>query len=341
MPFSRKRGARKDNPKIDEAGSEHAKPDAIQAIIHAPKWPLVLGSILVLSGLLVLFVGAEAMPLWRKLLGALISELGFAFFIAFVLHATLEYHAREESEKQVSRGILSYIYRADLDNKLFFATEEHIFRAKFYRRSLDVEYEFLAKKDDRFLVKHTLTYIIENISQSTETYEIKTYVEKADYVAPNERVDPTILTGLQRLTIDGKPLTPEQIKAADDRLIDDDDFERCSHPITLNPGEKRRIQAVHIVEKYAQDSELWRSLLPCSDLTFRVRWNKDFNIKVRAQAVHPFDAFDSLDIDENSLNANLAKPFFPQNGVYFWWGPKGNELLTPALEQPNSDGKLS
>ena len=92
---------------------------ALLSFVSAPKWPLILGISLVFIGLIVLLLGSGQTSVAQKLTGALFSEFGFAFIIAFVLHMTVDLHAKIENEKQVSKGILSYIYGNGFDDDLF------------------------------------------------------------------------------------------------------------------------------------------------------------------------------------------------------------------------------
>lgn len=205
---------------------------------------------------------------------------------------------------------------------MFLATEEHVFKAKFFRSSLDVEYEFLKDNGNNIIVKYSLSYEVENIGREFATYQVLTLVEKrADHVGVS--FSDGVQLGLLRITVDGQDVAPEEIEQARNAIPDDDDFVTSSYPIQLNPGERRRVQVVHVLEKGLRDSELWRSLIPCAGITFRLRWNPDSNLVFRAEPVHPAGKFDSIHRDENSLIATLGQPFFPHNGIHFWWSSKG------------------
>jgi len=112
-----------------------------------------------------------------KLLGVGLTELGFAFFIAFFLHISIEMHSRTEHDRQISRGVLSYIYGVNLDDQMFHATEEHVFRSNFFRRDMRVQYDFQSLRDGKLLIKHSVEYWVENIGNSDDIYDIRTFVE--------------------------------------------------------------------------------------------------------------------------------------------------------------------
>lgn len=291
-----------------------------KALIDAPKWPLVIGAILVLIGVIILVAGGGELGLARKLIGALVSELGFAFLIAFVLHASIELHSRLEHDKQISRGIISYIYGTNLDDQIFFLTEEYVFRSPFYRTEMTLDMDFMARQENNVLIKQTISFVIQNISSKTLEYKFKTFVEKpaGDCGAAFSSQD---RIGLKRLSIDGVNLNETQLQKVRDALPDNDDFYLSGHTLRMQPDEKRRVVIVNHIEKCLVDSELWRTLVPSSGITLRIRWSESVNLSIKCQAVHPADAFDSVAVDADSITASLLRPLFPHNGVHIWWAP--------------------
>jgi hypothetical protein len=297
----------------------------INELAEAPKWPLVYGTILILTGIIVLFAGTD-ISIARKLFGALISELGFAFFIAFIIGITIEIKTHAERDRQMSRGIISYIYGVNLDNELFLTTEEYVFKTPFYREDLEINYTFLRRRDGKFLLKYTIGYIVTNVGRHANDYAVHTFVEKEQKNNGERTAFPEIELGLQKIIIDGTELTADEITTARDAVADSRDYMQSSHTINIPPGESRRILGVHLMEKWERDAELWQSVNPCSGVSLVVNWAEDFNLDVKAGAVHaantgnhPRNGFDSKSYDSNSLRAALIRPLFPFNGVYMWW----------------------
>jgi hypothetical protein len=316
--------------------------DERASILHelsdAPKWPLVYGAFFILCGILILFVGTEASVL-RKLVGALITELGFAFFIAFVIGVSIELRAKVEHDKQISKGLLSYIYGVSLDDDMFISTEEYVFRTPVFRRDLTVSYDFLKMQDDKVLLKYTLSYLVENVSRNPIDYDVHTFVEEPAELCESPPAFQTVEIGLQSITIDGAALKKTEVEKAKSVKEENQDFRESSHSIRMQPGERRRIMTVHLIEKCARDSELWRSLSACAGLTLIINWSEQIPMEVRAAAVHPANKFDSLVRDANSITASLYRPFFPHNGVYFWWSPKVAKPDHSEGAGPISDGR--
>jgi hypothetical protein len=292
----------------------------IREMIDAPKWHLISGTIFVIIGILIL-ISSSKISLFYKLLGALVTEIGFALIIAFVLHVTVELHAKIEHDKQISRGLLSYIYDVNLNNDMFLLAERHILKAPFLRSNLQIEYDFLSLTGGIFQVKYTVEYLVENVSSTEKQFIIKTFVEKA---MESDNGDKNRNKGLQRITVEGQNLQSDDldnIKSAS--FTKSPDFIVSEHAIDLPPGQSKRIECVHLIEKFERDSELWRSVVPCSGVSLKIKWKPEFNILMTACPIHPADVFDSINIDEHcTLSAKLFQPFFPHNGVHFWWGPK-------------------
>jgi hypothetical protein len=323
-------------PSKESADTGEERASILHELSDAPKWPLVYGAFFILCGILILFVGTDVSVL-RKLVGALITELGFAFFIAFVIGVSIELRAKVEHDKQISKGLLSYIYGVSLDDDMFISTEEYVFRTPVFRRDLTVSYDFIKMQDDKVLLKYTLSYLVENVSRSPIDYDVHTFVEEPAELCESPAAFQNIDIGLQSITIDGAALKRSEVEKAKSNKEGNVDFRESSHSIRMQPGERRRVMTVHLIEKCARDSELWRSLSACAGLTLIINWSEQIPMEVRAAAVHPANRFDSLVRDANSITASLYRPFFPHNGVYFWWSPKAHPDSQPAAGSAAAD----
>lgn len=291
----------------------------VKRLIEAPKPFLITGLIFVLLGVLILNSDAASTTIGIKLAGLLVTELGFAFFIAFILHVTIEFHAKVEHDRHISRGLLSYVYGVALDDAMFRATEKAVFESRFYRRNLQIELEFLQHKENKFLIKHTLEYEIQNIGDTTAVYDIASFVEK-----PSDEIGSAVKwskdIGLYRIKISGKNLDATELKKAKEVAQYDPDYIISSHPLELSPGEKKRIQCILFFEKCDRDSELWRSIYLADGMVLIVRWPEAWKMGFRADAVHPKGKFEQKDIEKGRLEARIMEPIFPHNGFFLWWG---------------------
>lgn len=297
----------------------------INEIIEAPKWPLAAGAFLIMSGIIVLIAG-EDLTLAQKLSGTVVTELGFAFFIAFVILLTIEIKSHAERDRQISKGILSYVYGINLDKELFLTTEEYIFKTPFYRYGLELEYMFIRRSGDKLLLKYTVSYVVKNVGRHPNNYPIHTFVEKSEAGGETSEAFPDVKLGLQRIVIDGVQVSDKEIRKARDSVPDSNDYMKSSHVVSIPAGDSKRVLGVHLMEKWVRDTELWQSVTPSAGVNLAVAWPEELNMEMHAGAVHgannalhPLNGFDSKSYDQNSLRASLGQPLFPFNGVNLWW----------------------
>ena len=299
----------------------------VKNVVDGPRWMLGVGLFSLLSGIVTINIKLATSNIGVKLLGVVLTEIGFALFIGFLLYVSIEMSARVEHDRQISRGILSYLYRVRLDNRMFIAAEEHIFRAPFYRRDMKVEYEFVKKEKGKVLLKYTIEYIVENIGDRDGVYEIKTFVEREANACGPRGVFKDDL-GLHRISIGGREIPPIELAAAKGVQQEDANFIVSRHALELTSGASAIVKSVSFVEKCERDGELWRSIFPADGVEVRLIWRPEMDFEVFVEAVHPEGAFDNDPHQEPGLlEARLTKPLFPQNGLYFWWSPRrpGND----------------
>ncbi len=304
--------------------------EVLSEIAKAPLWPLAYGGILILAGILILFAGSDV-SLTRKLLGALVSEFGFAFFIAYVLTISLEIHQKREHDRQISRGLLSVVYGVNLDQQLFQSTEKYVFKNHFYRRDVVVEFDFLKVVGEWMLLKYTITYTVENVGSGKASYLIDGHVEKVP--EHSELLEGDMCFGLNKVYVDGVELSKEQIRAARDLVPDDDKYRRSRHAVPFESGEKKMVRTIALTAKRTTDNELWRSLLPCSSASLRITWPETIKLKMLAEPVHPSDSFKFEDADPGTraFFGTIDEPLFPHNGFIFWWSPESDGKAAASL----------
>ena len=302
----------------------------IRYLLDGPKSVLVIGLVSVLFGVLIINTDASNKNIAIKLAGIIFTEFGFAFFIAFILHNTIEMHSKVERDRQMSRGILSYLYGVRLDDKMFRVAEEYIFKSPFYRRNMRVEYEFVSRKSEAVLLKHSLEYVVFNISDREKIFSVQTMVEKSDRVCGSFDNFPHGL-GLYRIAINGNNLTAEEINAARAVEQGDNNFISSSHLLTIAAGASASIKTVSFLEKCDRDSEFWRSLVPADGLEVRFVWRPELGLEVMVDVIHPSGSFDRIPHSESGLvEAKLSQPLFPYNGFLFWWSPERSQASSSA-----------
>lgn len=295
---------------------EHSS--AIISFIDAPKWPLILGTSLVFVGIIVLLVGPSNGGIIQKLTGALFSEFGFAFIIAFVVHMTVDLHAKIEGEKKVSKGILSYIYGNGFDDRLFRFVETNIFNNAFYRTDAHLEYNFIDIQDDKILMLQTFSYRLNNVSNKKVNYPIESRIEKTSKTCEN-LWGSDVRLGIFKICIDGKDLNETELNDADVNREDSDKFKIFEHCVEIEPGGSIEITTFKYHEKFTRDCELWRSIKSCNGLNGKIRWGKNIPIKLNIDPVHCLDEFHFFSEVPGDITFIMKDPLVPDNGVYFWW----------------------
>lgn len=296
------------------------KDGLLRQFVRSEKLHLGVGVAFLLLGL-----GISMIPLAPDVahfFGTLASEIGFAFIIAWVLENAVELQSRLAHDRGVARGILAYLYGRDLKNEVFNEVEDNVFKAKFFRSDVKLEYEFLQTNGEKFFIKYTLEYFVESLLEAGGTYPIEISVERPTDFCGDAHPWPEPI-GLYRIRIDGEPITVAQLAAARAVKQEDENYITSSHPLKLQAKSRRHVQCILFFEKCARDAELWRSNYPTDGLTLRIRWRPEFMLKVCADVVHAHGSFNAdTDESDGEFVGRLPRPFMPHNGVYFWWGPK-------------------
>lgn len=276
-----------------------------------PQWPLWVGVIAIFTGVVFATLGFNADPFTKKDISSFIKELGFAFVIAYIITITVEFSARREynslvleSNRMFSRNMYEYIYDVNLSEDVFDFVEKFIFKSKFVRIGVKInytfkeisEYDFDQEEIDQkkriieeiannwMFVEVETTYWVKNLTSEIATYPAPLIVEKQiNKIASDEILSSRI--GLISFFAKDKFFTPGELKYADNKWEDDSRYLRYKFEVDLLPDEVCRISMVYRMVKNKTDSEFWRSLYICDNLQLTASFPR--GVKLQMDAVLP------------------------------------------------------
>ncbi|WP_210093584.1 hypothetical protein [Ruegeria sp. HKCCSP346] len=311
------------------------KDDWFRGIAEAAKWPLAVGFLVSFLGLFLL-LKYEPSTLFWKVVYAGITELGFAFVIAWIVLATLEVRARDAHEKEVmerreefegellnrekilNKNIFDYIYSVRLPKDIFLSIEKNIFQSPFVKDYQRIDYHFEEVKKGWVLIRGEFEYEIRNVSREKKPFDIKFYIEKELGDAP----PPFVQKGFYKVIVDGEHLSTEDIQAADEEAEDTVEYTNFKLVKKLSPDQTMKVVLGFHLRKRTTDSEIWQSLDTCSHLDVKISYDpREFDLHVTT--IHPNDEFTAVDKDDYGVRVEMSEPLLRGNGVYLWWASMG------------------
>ena len=202
-----------------------------------------------------------------------------------------------------------------LPKEIFDFVEEKVFKAKFIKDRLKIEYEFGEIKDDWVLIRGQFEYCVKNISRQEDKFPVHFFIEKN-----TGQSEPDFdQTGLYKWFIDGED-DNDDFTALDKGAEDTPEYKRYEKIITLKPNECRTVRIGFHLPKRLSDTTLWQSIDLCSGLEVTVRYDKSvFDLHITE--VHA-DTFDRKDIESWGVVVEINKPLLIRNGFHMWWSPQ-------------------
>lgn len=295
-------------------------------------WTLILGVTLSILGI-ALLLHFDPKLLLLKVLYAGVTEIGFAFIIAWVVGLTVELGARKEyneyiqsKERLLSRNVFSYLYNNRLPRVAFDQIETHVFKQPVIKTSQRIDYSFPSDTDNDgwILVKCIYDYEVENISDTTQQYPLKFHISD-----PTAKDEPS---GLSAKTvyfrIGEKEYSDKQISEMNGREPDKDGQIRYSTTLVLEPGEKQSVRAVCLMPKRVNDNLLFKHGVVCLQTDLVIRYDRS-RYDVFVEAVSPHEHFTSFSANTDHtgcLEASFNEPMLPKHGVFVWWDSSKKEV---------------
>lgn len=203
-----------------------------------------------------------------------------------------------------------------MPDNLFRFIERNLFEAKFYRKNLNVEYNFIEKIENRWLVSVVSSFDVHNLTDTKQKYSIEGTAEKPTGKKIPEKLEERL--GLVSLFINNKKIPPQKVKAAQDSVDDTEDRYVYNHNISIEAGKHTNVKVTYMLLKFERDYECWRTMNSSDRL--RVKISHPPNLEINMSAIHPKREFDYRHSQNNSIVVELNEPLTPQNGVLFWWG---------------------
>lgn len=285
-------------------------------------------------------------------------ELGFAFFIAFVILLTVErYNAEvqkkeaDEERERLKRDVFEAVFGVSLPRNVRDAVQNEILSKKFYRTNSRSTYEIIPKVFDLenggeingVLLKVHSSFSITNVSRNKEIFPFEIFVEKPQLKnLKNYKRD----VDIDSVTIGGEKLCREEIDAAD-KDAPDDLSKRLIKKIEISPGEMVTIDFSFSTIRGHDDSELWITLWPNNGMRFEVNLPPELG-SYGVFPIHESRLIQTHNSPETGFHAwELRDTVLPNQGIMFWWrltdGPdmESDEETTPMAPAGAAEGNDS
>lgn len=271
-------------------------------------------------------VGVEEPSLAIKLLIALVTELGFAFFIAWVIICTVDEREKKELSEKVARSeerlnsklYLSAVLDLDLPSKVSDELFNYVAKSRILK-----EYQKC-----RFKLEPVGNYV--KMTQVFEAVFLNLDHKPVDFETPFESYDNRISKvedahpgdwGLRKLTVRSQDsdrsewhdeYVAEEIDIDNQRLPD-------KHVRSVPPKGRVKITIENICSKYASDNEVFTNGSLTENLSFEVLYDREiFELKYRS--IHPQERITGkLEELTDGDSVQFAHPFLPSHGFLLWW----------------------
>jgi hypothetical protein len=309
-------------------------------------WVLVVGLILSFSGLTLLF-HYEPKYVFSKVVYAGVTEVGFAFVIAWAVGSFVEKRARREYNEFVeaktqalSRNVLYSLYDIRIPKETFELIEEHIFNRPVIKTRQRIEWTIPdpSPNSDWILIKCIFDFDLKNVSdKKVKNYPLRFHISNptvADHPAGAE-------AGTKLVRVRSVVFDEEQIRSMNKAEADSDGQIRYSHTISILPDEIVPVRIVFFQHKRVKDADIFKHSCLCERTELTVRYNSQV-YDFFAEPISPCEAFDSVfkNVDHTGrYEALMAKPMLPKNGVYMWWDKKAAVTGQSVVEASTGDAQ--
>lgn len=142
---------------------------------------------------------------------------------------------------------------------------------------------------------------------------------------------------LERITVDGRQLSDEEIQSADDEQADDDSYRRYEKVFRIAPGGCLKVEIFAVLFKAARDDFIWRLTDPSDGLRFRLSFPAC--LTVYGDVIRQDYDFDANFVGTGPISCelNIDAPMLVENGVMVWWKLR-DPSLTDAGESDSFPG---
>ena len=281
---------------------------------------LAIYGLMFLVGVLLLIVAYNLIK--EGLFFYLCKEVGFALIVAIFLVFTIEKFTREHHQaaadelmQKTHKNLFHAIYKRYIPEKIFEEIEKSVMESDVMRSRYELDYTIEQHHSRGDLVTCTAqsSYILESVVDAPVEYRIVIQLE-----LPIEKEFHQECS-IDELMIDGKPISPQELKLGIDR---DSDYCTLIHTLKMNARGKYKIASKSRLIKKTTDMEVWASRIPSDGLQLTVSTPNKF-LDVSATAKHSQKLEVRLNNDVTK-KWDLPYGIFPYQSIIFWWKPKTN-----------------
>jgi len=315
---------------------------AIEEVQHARFWVLLCISLVCFLSATVweasylsdpTWVEADSKRLWfqqSKTWIGVLKEFGYASLIALIIAVVIERSSRTrqelttaERQAEIADSVFRGVFEVELPSEIVEEATDTILRANLIRtehtctftlsdRFKDIDGE----RHDYVELRINSDYVLRNVSRETVGAPIR-----LRFALPGNRKLHD-LAHLDSLSINGSPLTDDELKAGDDAVANTAYLRCYEWQNKLEKDQTLRVTARYTMIKERSDNEVWVSLYPSLKMHLNVH-NSCQGLDLGADANHR-EGLKEVAVDERSghYEWELTRPILPYQGIVCWWRPK-------------------
>lgn len=285
----------------------------------------------------------------EPLLGHMITEIGIAGLVGFILTLTFErLSAREfrdlakRERDDIKTDVFHYVYGYGIPRTITDTIDRQILRTNFIRRNMRAEYtlEVIDPTSPTQYVRarRAFSYEVENLTDQPKPFPFVAATDQAPIPELNEEVrfiSVKVEDCEQPFELDETQLRELQSEKAQEKFLD------LGQRIVVLPETTTKVAVVSQTVKHLQGG--WLLLILANhtcDMELRVRVPKrDIEVVASAYADKVLKKTKTHDPDLGIFHWNTEKPILAYQGVYIAWTPKdsikeaspnkSNEQLVP------------
>ncbi|MGR9105482.1 MAG: hypothetical protein ACU843_00985 [Gammaproteobacteria bacterium] len=269
----------------------------------------------------------------------LFRELGFGCLIALVLIVFVERSSREEQahsvEKQraaISENVFKGVFSLHTPASIIESVSNQIFKAKVIREHHKNDYHFTEIANagsQRFLqVNVTADYLLRNIADEEIRVPIRLGFPVPPVATFLDRVK------VQKISIDGRELTAEEIQEGDQSAEDPPNRIRYAWYRQVPRGGSIHVIANYTLIKERSDNEVWQTLYPGLGMELTA----NINVQGLEFGVHPLHEREVTKLsgvgNTGTHRWALNEAVLPHQGMILWWRPQN------YADEPPQPGKI-
>lgn len=307
--------------------------------IKKDNWPLLLGVILIITGLSLAFSWDPPIVFGSDLVGKIliagITEIGFAFFIAHIIIASVDerhkvnFHEEvkkqkedlesrlEEAERQLAvRGYLSHALGMDIPKVVSDSIAEYLTTSQLIKKEQKIRYE-VAFAGNYVKLFQTLTVVYQNVGKQDCPFS-PTFDSYDSRKKEIEDSLPDETWGIHQPTFQFREKPSEDWSELVLPVKIEGGRANLKKPFTIRPGQQVRMTISETVPKFQSDNEVFTNKQLAETLELEILYPKR-SMKLDYRVVHPRVSPTTAMETGSGLLVQSNCPFLPGHGVVVWW----------------------